>query len=222
VKCPPAKVRAGTNVTHEITVTNKGDAVAADTTIRGTGQTAISSTTDGGQATGQEVVWRVGNLNPGQSKTVSVVARAPAGVINTNFAANARCADAVSAKCTFEATGVPDIGTSIEDNDGVVLVGNNHNFIFRVVNQGQIDLTNVTVEFTPEAGLDFVSTDAAGGAASAAGKQTVKVGTLKVGETRRFNMVYKGTTEGDKILQSVTTSDQTRAVRNDEQVNYVK
>lgn len=225
VKCPPEKLRAGQTATHEITVTNEGDGVAADTTLRMPlvqGLT-FASATEGGAVSGPDVLWRLGNLAPGQSKTVAVAARTGGtGVIKTSFAAIAKCADQVTGNCAFEVVGVPDIGTSIDDFDGVVAVGANHNFQFVAVNQGQVDLTNVTVEFTPDQGLEFVSTDAAGGAAAAGGKQTVKLGTLKVGETRKFNIVYKGTTEGDKILQSVTASDQTRAVRNDEQVNFVK
>jgi hypothetical protein len=89
-----------------------------------------------------------------------------------------------------------------------------------VVNQGQVDLTNVKVVFTPEAGLEFVSTTAAGGAQAGA-TQSVSLGTVKVGQRATFNVVYRGTKAGDLILQSVTTSDQTRAVRNDEQVNFV-
>jgi uncharacterized repeat protein (TIGR01451 family) len=183
----------------------------------------FASATEGGAVAGSNVAWRLGALGPGQSRTVSVTAKGGnPGVIKTNFTATAKCAEAVSTAATVEIVGAADIGTSIHDDKGVVALGTNHTFTYVVRNQGQIDLTNVACEFSPDPGLQFVSTNAAGGAADAAGKQTVAVGTVKPGEEKRFEIIYKGVKEGDLILQGVTTSDQTRAVRNDEQVNYVK
>jgi uncharacterized repeat protein (TIGR01451 family) len=221
-KCPD-RLRIGQNMKFDIVVTNTGSAVATNTVVRDAipAQTRFVSATEGGAVSGNDVVWNLGNLNPGQSRTLSVTFSGGAqGSLQNTASASATCATAVSDSCTVTLSGVPDIGTSIEDNDGVVNLGQAHTFTYTVVNQGQVDLTNVKVVFTPEAGLEFVSTTAASGAQAGA-TQTVNVGTVKVGQRVSFNVVYRGTKAGDLILQSVTTSDQTRAVRNDEQVNYV-
>lgn len=222
-KCPD-RLRIGQNMKFDIVVTNTGSAVATNTVVRDAipAQARFVSATEGGAVSGTDVVWNLGNLNPGQSRTLSVTfSGGTQGALQNTASASATCANAVSDSCTVTLAGVPDIGTGIDDNDGVVNVGQPHNFAFTVVNQGQINLTNVKVVFTPEAGLEFVSTNAAGGATNAGGTQSVNVGTVNVGQRVTFNIVYRGTKAGDLILQTITTSDQTRAVRNDEQVNYV-
>jgi uncharacterized repeat protein (TIGR01451 family) len=222
-KCPD-RIRIGQNMKFDIVVTNTGSAVATSTVVRDAmpAGTRFVSATEGGAVSGNDVVWNLGNLNPGQSRTLSVTFTGGAqGSLQNTASASATCANAVSDSCTVTLAGVPDIGTGIEDSDGVVTVGQPHTYIYTVVNQGQVNLTNVKVVFTPEAGLEFVSTTAAGGATNAGGAQSVNLGTLNVGQRATFNIVYRGTKAGDLILQSVTTSDQTRAVRNDEQVNYV-
>jgi uncharacterized repeat protein (TIGR01451 family) len=116
---------------------------------------------------------------------------------------------------------VPDIGTGIEDDDGVVDIGQPHTYRYVVKNQGQVELTNIKVVFKPDSGLEYISTNWAGGATNAAGTQSVMIGNLPVGASKTFSITYKGIKAGDLIIISETTSDQTRMVRNDEQVNYV-
>jgi len=223
-KCPD-RIRIGQNMKFDIVVTNTGTAVATNTVVRDAipAGARFVSATEGGTASGSDAVWNLGNLNPGQSRTISLtLAGGNAGQVQNTASASANCANAVSDSCTVTIAGVPDIGTGIDDNDGVITVGQPHTFTYTAVNQGNTDLTNVKVVFSPEAGLEFVSSTAAGGAQAAGGTQSVNVGTLKVGQRVSFNMVYKGTKQGDLIIQSSTTSDQTRAVRNDEQVNFVE
>jgi uncharacterized repeat protein (TIGR01451 family) len=223
-QCPPGGItgRGGRNLTFSFTVTNKGDA-ACSTTVTAPVPTGTSfvSADNGGTNAGGNVSWNVGNLAPGASKTVSLVAKAAsAGNFAASAAASCACAAPVQANCSTALTSVPDIGTQITDDDGVIDLGQNHTFRYEVRNQGFSDLTNVKVVMTLDDGLDFVSTDGPG---TAQGKTvTFNVGTVKAGQAVRFNIVCKGTKAGELVIQSVTTSDQTKPVRNDEQVNYVQ
>ncbi|MFN5945180.1 MAG: hypothetical protein ACK5ZG_07550 [Phycisphaerae bacterium] len=218
----PANIRQGRPVTYNIVVTNTGNAPAANTVVRDplpAGST-FASATEGGAVSGGAVVWNLGTLAPGQSRTVSLTINAGAGTINNEAFASATCAAEVKDGCAVSIQGVPDIGTGIEDFTGVRNVGDNHEFTYTVKNQGQINLTNVKMVATFDAGLEFVSSTFAG--ASAAGQTaTFNIGTLAVGQTVTFKFTAKGTKAADFIVQTVTTSDQTRAARNDEQVNYV-
>lgn len=223
-KCPD-RIRIGQNMKFDITVTNTGTAVANNTMITDAipAGARFVSATEGGSQNGGNVTWAVGALNPGQSKTVSVTFGGGAqGTLQNTATASCTCAQSVSDSCTVTLQGVPDIGTMITDDDGVVNVGTPHTYRYEVKNQGQVDLTNVKVEMTFEPGLEYKSTTWAGGATANGGVTTWKIGTLKAGQTLTFNFVATGTKAGQFVVQSVTTSDQTRAVRNDEQVNYVE
>lgn len=222
-ECPPA-LMINRNATFKFAVSSTGDANCTNTQVSATipaGADFVSAD-NGGTAAGGKVTWNIGNLNAKDARTVSFVVRSKsAGTLQTTATATCGCAAAVTDSCSTGVKGVPDIGTNIGDDNGVVNIGDTHVFTYTVKNQGQVDLTNVTMVADFEAGLDYVSTNAVGGAAVAGGKGTWKIGTLKVGETRTFTITCKGSKEGELVIQTVTTSDQTKPVRNDEQVNYV-
>lgn len=222
-KCPD-RVFVGRPVRFDITVSNTGNAVAANTVVRDTlpqGVTVVNAG-EGATVNAGVVSWNAGNLAPGASKTFTLTLNSSnITTLNNSVTATATCAAEVSDTCTTTLQGVPDIGTLITDDDGVVAVGENHTYRYEVKNQGQIDLTNVKVVMTFDAGLDYQSTSFPGGAQRNGQTVTWNVGTVKAGQTLGFNFVAKGTKEGQFVVQSITTSDQTREVRNDEQVNYV-
>jgi len=215
------KVLMGRKACYEITVKNSGDAVSAGTKVSLTlpAGATVASMSDGGAAG----VFNVGDLAAGASKTMTVcLTSTTAGSLPVSAVATGNCAQAANTNCSIDVIGAPDIGTQITDDNGVVDMGAEHTFRYEVKNQGWVDLTNVSVAFVLEEGLDMVRCDAAGGAQGSGRNFTVKVGTLKVGQTVKFNIVAKGSKEGELVIQSTTTSDQTKSVRNDEQVNYIK
>lgn len=222
-ECPPG-IRIGQNATFKYTVTSTGDAACTGTKVTApvpAGTTFVSADNGGAQA-GGNVVWNLGNLNAKESKVLTMVVRsASAGTINASATASCGCAAPVTDQCSTGVKGVPDIGTGVEDDNGVVNVGENHVYRYVVKNQGQVDLTNVTMVAEFDAGLQYVATDWAGGAAAAGQKVTWKIGTLKPGEQRNFTFTAKGTKAGDLVVQTTTSSDQTRGFRNDEYVTYV-
>ncbi len=224
--CPQGGMmgRAGRDFTFKFTVSNKGDAscnsmVSAPVPA---GTTFVSADS-GGAASGNAVSWNLGSLANGASKTVSMTVKANvAGAISAMATATCPCAEAVSANCGVTTTGVPDIGTQITDDDGVIELGKTHNFRYEVKNQGLVDLTNVKMVATLDADLDFVSTDWPAGAKADGKTVTWTIGTLKPGDVKKYNILCKASKAGQLVIRSMTTSDQTKEVRNDEQVNYVQ
>lgn len=220
----PGKTLQGRNLTFKFTVTNKGDA-ACDPTISAPipATTTLVSADNNGATSGGGVTWKIGSLAPNASKTLTMVVKSGvAGSISASAVAICDCSPQASDQCTTSTEGVPDIGTGISDDTGVVQIGNNHVFRYTVKNQGQINLINVKLVATLDAGLQFKSSTSASAAAVNGQKVEWKIGTLAVGQTLTFDIVATGTKSGELVIQTETTSDQTRLVRNDEQVNYVE
>jgi uncharacterized repeat protein (TIGR01451 family) len=221
--CPTGAVRLGRAAEFSIVVTNTGNAPSNNTVLRDPIPAGASfvSATDGGALSGGAVVWNLGTLAPGASRTVKVTMNAGAGKTDNQATVQGDCAAAVSDACSISIQGVPDIGTGIEDFTGVRNIGDSHEFTYTVKNQGQVDLTNVKMVATFDAGLEYQRTDWTGGAQAAGQVVTWNLGTLPVGAQKTFKFSAIGRKADDFVVQTVTTSDQTRAVRNDEQVNYV-
>jgi uncharacterized repeat protein (TIGR01451 family) len=224
-KVCPDKLYIGRPVRYTIKVTNTGNAPANNTVVRDAVPAGLSfgNATEGGSLQGGAVVWNLGTLAPGQSRDLTVTFNGGGvGTVMNEAIASADCAAQVKDGCSTSLQGLPDIGTGIEDFDGVRALGEPHEYEYTVKNQGQVDLTNVTMTAELEPGLEYVSTTWAGGAQAAGQTVSWKIGTLKVGESKKFKFTAKGSKTGDLIVRSVTKSDQTREVRNDEQVNYVE
>lgn len=225
--CPPGVLRIGLPASFKITVTNKGDAPATNTRVEDnlpSGTTFVSAT-DGGTFAGGKVTWNVGTLAPGASKEVGCTVNVSGqGSFQNAVAASCACAESVSANCSFSVQGSPDMGTLLDDNDGVVLVGDDHDYRYEIANQGQVDLTNVQVVVTLPEGMTYVSSNAAKAPAINGNKLTFTgvTGILKPGERRSFKMTVKCSTPGEKLVISETTCDQLKTpVRDDEITVYV-
>jgi uncharacterized repeat protein (TIGR01451 family) len=223
--CPQGAVRMGRNVAYTFTVKNNGDGVCNDLRVSSTNPQGLAfvSADNGGGNTAGGPSWNIGRLNPGETKTLVATYRTSntGGSFPVTATAMCSCSETVKADCKVDVFGVPDIGTGIDDDTGVVQIGETHTFHYKVRNQGHIDLTNVKVAADFDAGLDYSSTTWPGGAQGAGGKFTWNVGTLKVGEEKKFDIMVKGSKEGVLLIRTETTSDQTKMVRNDEQVNYI-
>lgn len=220
----PKDIRVGKAVAVKFNVKVGADANCGGTTVKATLPAGASGVTadNGGTVAGNTVTWNLGNVAANEARTLTVNMKPAAGSNQVSATATCACAAPATANCAFGVQGVPDIGTGISDDVGVIEVGLTHEFNFVVKNQGQIDLTNVKVEGQLDEGLQFVSTTWPGGAQGSGQKINWAVGTLKAGETKTFKIICKGVKAGELFIQTVTTSDQTpRGVRNDEQVNYV-
>ncbi len=121
-----------------LTVRNTGDAEARDTVITDTLPAGIAfvSATEGGQLSGGKVVWSLGSLAPGKSKTVSMKIKGtnPGSYIN-RATASAYCADA-TAEVKFLLRGIPALLLECVDVQDPIAVGEDETYVITVTNQG--------------------------------------------------------------------------------------
>lgn len=214
----------GRNSNCTFIVKNTGNAVAANTMVTANvpAGTSFVSADMGGKAAGNKVSWNVGNLNPGESKTVMMTVKSSgAGEIRCEASASAVCASQVSANCSSKVEGTPDIGTSVDDDDGVVLVGDPHVYNLTVMNQGQVNLTNVKMTLKLADSLMYVSATQAPGKTD--GKLlTFDFGNMAPGARKTIKVTVKADKAGDVLVIGETTSDQTKfPVRDDEYTSFV-
>ncbi len=211
----------GRNVTCKFTVKNTGDAVAESTVVRATvspNTTFVSA--DNGGTGGGTVTWNLGNLNPGETKTVSYTARTSgAGQITCSATANANCAAQVTDQCNSSVIGVPDIGTLVTDDTGVTTVGDPQTYRVEVKNQGQVNLTNTKMVLTLPAGMEFISS-AEGKLVG--GKVEFNFGTLAPGAVKGGSFVVRATKSGELLVIGETTCSEIKTpVRDDELTNFI-
>ncbi|HEX9795035.1 MAG TPA: hypothetical protein VGC54_13715 [Planctomycetota bacterium] len=160
-KTGPDERFAGRPIEFEITVTNTGDGVARDTVLRDlvpAGTTFVSASDSGSDVAG-EVVWNLGNLAPGATRTVSLTVRgdAPGRVVN-NATATAYCADAASGSATTDVRGIPAILLEVVDTDyDPIEVGNNVVYTITVTNQGSSPGRSIKITSIIPDAMDFVS-----------------------------------------------------------------
>ncbi|GMV24906.1 MAG: hypothetical protein AMXMBFR58_09370 [Phycisphaerae bacterium] len=227
--CKPATdriiIRPGAEGCFELTVKNTGDGIARGTTVNANVVGGTATATEGGVVSANGVSWNVGDLAAGASKTVRVCVRPTTmGEVAVNATAQGACAAAVTTNCQIKTIGTPDIGTLLDDADGVVLVGDPHVYRYEVANQGQVDLTNVTVVVTLPEGLEFVSSTAPKAPVVNGRKLTFTgvTGVLKPKDRPSFTLTCRATTAGEKLVISETTADQIKTpIRDDELTVFI-
>lgn len=189
-------VMMGRNACYELTVRNTGNAVAAGTRINVNvpAGAAIASMSDGG-ANG---VFNIGDLAAGASKTVTICLNSNAvGAINLAASATGNCAAPVNTNCSISIIGVPDIGTLVTDDTGVVVLGKDHTYRVEVANQGQIPLTNTRMVLTLPEGMTFLSSPTA---KLEGGKVVFNFGTVAPGARPTGTFVVRATRAGELLV----------------------
>jgi uncharacterized repeat protein (TIGR01451 family) len=224
IECKPGTTALiGRDACYDLTVTNKGDAAAANSKIAVTlpAGATVSNASDGGTASGNVLTFNIGNLAAGATKTVRFCLRS-AAVATLNIAANATadCAAPVATNCSVNVIGVPDLGTLVTDDDGVVVVGTPHTIRVEVANQGQINLTNTRMVITLPEGLEYVSSP---NNSSIQGRVlTFDFGTVTPDTRIRTTFVVRATKAGEMLITAETTCNEIRTpIRDDELTVFI-
>jgi len=128
----------------KIQVENTGDGVAENTVIEDVigPHGRFVSASDGGVATGNRVVWNLGNLNPGQKRTVNVTYATTS--INDHEGTTsvvAVCADPVKNLSKTIVRGIAGMLLEGRDDPDPIEVGKTTTYYLEVVNQGSAPLT---------------------------------------------------------------------------------
>lgn len=206
-----------------ITVTNNGDVPATDVVLTDElpASQSFVSASDGGTASGTIVTWRLGTLEPGASRTVTVSVRTTAVGSSRNVAkVTAFCADAM-VEAMHEVEAVPAILLECVDDPDPIELGGTVTYTITVTNQGMAVGTNIKVNCTIQPEGEFVS---AGGVTngSVSGKAvsfepypslapgariswTVVVKANQVGDTRFSIEMTSAELTGPAVLETEAT-----------------
>lgn len=208
--CPDQRY-IGRPATFEITVTNNGDAPANNTMLTDNLPSGVqfNNASDGGTMSGNRVTWSLGTIEPGGSRKVSVtVTVTSAGRIENTVNATATCTEA-SARCEMSVVGVPAILLEVVDVEDPIEVGQNITYIITVTNQGSAEGTNIVLNCTLPAELDYVSAEGpVQGSASGKNISFAPLPSLAPRAKATYKVVAKGNATGDLRFQVSMRSDQ--------------
>lgn len=217
----PERVFLGREVAYQFTVTNTGDAACDNTTVAVTlpgGATGVRMSDNGTAGT-----WNLGTLAPKASKVLTVNFTPTGGAgssVSVSATVACKCAAPATTTCSTNVFGLPDIGTLVTDDDGVVAVGANHTYRVEVDNQGQIPLTNVKMVVTLPEGMTFVSS--AVGKLIGGNKVEFDFGTVAPGQRPIASFMVKSNKAGELLVVGETTCSEIRTpIRDDELTVFV-
>ncbi|MBN1391362.1 MAG: DUF11 domain-containing protein [Sedimentisphaerales bacterium] len=163
-KSGPDQQYIGKTVSYKIVVTNKGDTAATDTVLTDSIPSGVSAVnaSDGGKVSGSSIVWNIGTLAAGASKTVTVsYSASTAGTISNTAKATAECAEGVSASAKTTITGIAAVLLEVIDVEDPVEVGNNETYVITATNQGSMPDTNIRIVCMLEDNQQYVSSSGA-------------------------------------------------------------
>jgi uncharacterized repeat protein (TIGR01451 family) len=209
------------DVTYTITVTNTGDRPARDCAVRDalTGADVIRATSEGGVVAGSTITWKLGDLAPGASKTVTVrAAKHAPGTIESAASATAMCADSVNAAARTAIRGIPAVLLEVVDDPDPVPVSGTTTYTIAVVNQGTAPATGIAVVADLEDSVAFVSASGPTKETASGGKVAFgALGSLEPKATARWTIVVRGVKPADsRIHVAVTTKETERPIEETE------
>lgn len=196
-KSGPETATLGSTVTYNIVVANNGSAVAKNVVVTDNVPNGLES------ADGQKTItYQVGDLNPNQSKTISVPLRAASRGRHCNVAvATSSNAGTVTndACTTVLQPGLRIVKTGEKEK----FLGRNASYKVAITNTGDTALSDVVVTDTAPAGTTIVSASGA----TVTGNQAVwRVGNLAVGGSQSFDVVLTTTTAGNYCNGAAVTA----------------
>jgi len=221
---PAEKEMAGQRFTEFIgrpfevcwTVKNTGDAVSANTILEVPVPSGLTfrSATDGGAASGANVVWNLGALAPGASKKVCATFTGANGG-NCTFTASTKgvCAAQATTTCSVIVQGISAILVEVVDDPDPIQVGEETTYTIRVTNQGGgLDLNDVVVKAIFP---DEMAPGAASHGAQVVGKTVTwpAVANLPLKQTLTYTVKGKALKAGDnRVRFEVTTRHRTAPI----------
>jgi uncharacterized repeat protein (TIGR01451 family) len=211
----------GRDAKFTITVKNTGDWVAGGCQLKdtATGADTVGSASDGGAVSGTTVVWNLGDIAPGASKTVTMGAsRKSPGAIDHRASASAHCAEPVTAGASVTFTGIPAILIELLDNPDPVPVGGTTQYTIRVTNQGSAPDSDIVISCEHEDSVSYVSSDGPTKGTYTAPKLTfAPVAILAPKQVVTWTVVIKGVKPADSRFKvTMNTHETTRPVEQQE------
>lgn len=224
-KSGPDRQEIGQRVSYDITVVNKGDAVASETVLQDTisGRVTAVQISDQGTMDGGTVTWNLGNLSPGAAKKVTIsYIPSDVGTARNTAEVKAVCADQVKAAASTEIVGVPAVLLEVIDVADPVELGQNETYIITVTNQGTAKDTGIAIKAMLEDNMQFVSaTGATNGTFSGGTVTFVPLANLDPKTKATWKVTVKAVKVGDVRFRVTMDTDQlTRPVEETEATNF--
>lgn len=211
-KTGPNERYIGRPATYEITVMNKGDIAARDTVLVDPlpAGTEFVSAEEGGTFSGGTVTWRLGNMEPGASRTVRLTLKpTQRGTAKNTATATAFCTEA-GAETMMGVRGVAALLLECVDVADPIEVGANETYIIEVTNQGTENDTNIviTCEVPPE--MEYVDGTGPNGEKPTVTGKTIKFPpypSLPPKAKIQYRVITKGVTPADVRFKVQMDSD---------------
>lgn len=197
----PSEVYAGDPASQVVTITNPGSGVATNVILEAVIPQGLE------HARGGKLRTELGNLNPGETRSVRLALAAVAGgnhVLQVGAKADFGLAQASAAKINVIA---PSLASKIE-GPGLRYLGREAEYTITVANDGAASTDNVRVMHKLPAGFDYVKSSR--GAKYDANSRIVSwfVGRLDRGQSVNLGLVLTATKAGDFVHNVRATSDQ--------------
>jgi uncharacterized repeat protein (TIGR01451 family) len=207
--CPELRY-VGRNATFEITVTNRGDGAARDVVVRDaipTGLDFLEADSNGARE-GNHLVWRLGTLPAGESRTLRATFRCNRLGTFSNSATVTYCAE-LTEVCKVEVKGIPAILLECVDDPDPIEINGVLTYKITVLNQGSAVGTNITIDCTLPPEEEYVSSTGPTQARVQGKKVTfAPLANLAPKASAVYEVTVRGTGEADVRFQVEMNSDQ--------------
>ena len=206
-------------------VSNPGDSVAENAMVEAlipAGGT-VRGVTEGGRVSGGRIRWNLGQVAPGENKTVCAqITFDTGGDFRLVAQAQANCVEAVGAACETEIRGVPGVLLEVIDIEDPIEVGATDTYEIAVTNQGTAIDSNIRIECFMEPAQEFVSATGATQGAEVEPRvvRFAPLATLAPKQTARWRVKVKAVEREDvRFKVSLTTDQISRPVEETEATN---
>jgi uncharacterized repeat protein (TIGR01451 family) len=210
-KSGPQRQYLGRPVSYEITIVNKGDGPARNTTVEDVIPPSVAGVeaTPGAQFSTSKLIWEIGTLEPNGSKKVRVsYVPTREGEVMATASATAYCAETVTDSAKTIVTGIAATRIEVVDLEDPVEIGGTTTYVITASNQGSASDRNIRIACTLDDKMQYVSS--AGATAGSLMGKTVSFAPLNTLEPKAkaiWRIVVRGTRPGDALLKTILHTD---------------
>lgn len=221
----PEKVFVTRPMQTTLRVANTGDAASEDTVVRVALPADVTvSEAEGGAINADAVTWRLGTIEPGESRDLAYTASARmGGLMVVEARATGRGAEEAVATARTEVTGVSALLLQVADESDLILVGEPVTYDIEITNQGSAPDTKIVVNADVEDGVEITGTQ--GPVTGVISGRTVTfepIETLAPGEKVVLKVTVKSSKQFDSRFRvRLTSTEKTRPVVAEEATNFL-